>query len=199
MFQSYWLPALLGGLLLTWAGCCEPEIAGNVANSLRPQETNNWCWAAVTQMLAEHEGIDVSQCDLANHRLGRTDCCDPQSDRDACRKTDSCNRPGWLELTHVGVSFSESTAALAWDALQRQLYCRRDPIGYAYGTPGVVGHVVVVKGYVEVAGTRYVILNDPWAPCAGEERLITYEQYEDPTGTATHWRTWYNLSATPTP
>ena len=45
-------------------------------------------------------------------------------------------------------------------------------MGYAYGTPGVVGHVVVVKGYITVAGTNYVVLNDPWAPCEGTERLL---------------------------
>ncbi|KAB2835746.1 MAG: hypothetical protein F9K48_03600, partial [Candidatus Brocadia sp.] len=72
-------------------GCCDPEIAGNVPNTLRPQQTNNWCWAAVTQMLAQHVGNSVTQCDLANHRFGRTDCCNNQNPESDCPKTDACN------------------------------------------------------------------------------------------------------------
>ena len=49
-----------GILLISFylTGCCDPEIAGNVPNTLRAQQTNNWCWAATTQMLAQHVGID---------------------------------------------------------------------------------------------------------------------------------------------
>lgn len=66
-------------------------------------------------------------------------------------------------------------------------------MGFAYGTSGVVGHVVVIKGYVTVGSTSYVVLNDPWNPCVGQERLITYNEYQDPAGTATHWNTWYDI------
>jgi len=187
--------ALLLACLWTLGGCCDPEIVGSVPNSLHPQETNNWCWAAVTQMLAEHVGISVDQCDLANHRFGRTDCCDPETEESGCPKTDDCNMPGWLELDFAGVSFEESSTARSWSQIRSQLYCSDKPMGYAYGTSGVVGHVVVIKGYITVAGTDYVILNDPWSPCAGAERLITYDEYADPAGSATHWNTWYNIAA----
>lgn len=185
---------LLLAVALVLGGCCRPEIVGSVPNTLRPQQTNNWCWAAVTQMLAQHVGISVNQCDLANYRFGRTDCCNNQHTGSNCPKTDSCNTPGWLELDFAGVAFQETTAARTWEQLRSQLYCAKKPMGYAYGTPGVVGHVVVIKGYVSVGGTNYVILNDPWAPCTGSERLITYAEYADPAGSATHWRTWFNIA-----
>ena len=70
-------------------------------------------------------------------------------------------------------------------------------MGYAYGTPGVVGHVVVLKGYVTVNNTQYIVTNDPWAPCEGNEGLITYDTYADPAGASTHWSTWYNIQAKP--
>ncbi len=180
--------------LLVLGGCCNPEIVGSVPNTLRPQQTNNWCWAAVTQMLAQHVGITVTQCDLANHRFGRTDCCNDQNAGVDCPKTDSCNKPGWPELDYAGLKFSESATALSWSQVQSEIYCGKRPMGYAYGTPGVVGHVVLIKGYITVAGTNYVVLNDPWAPCTGAERLITYAEYVDPAGTATHWDTWYNIA-----
>jgi hypothetical protein len=181
-------------LLFILSGCtCNPEMIGSVTNTLRPQETNNWCWAATTQMLAQHVGISVTQCDLANHRFSKTNCCDPENAGDDCPKTDDCNTPGWLELDYAGVKFSETTTALSYADLQKEIYCDKNPMGYAYGTSGVVGHVVVIKGYVSVAGIDYVIVNDPWNPCSGSERAITYDEYADPAGTATHWRTWYNI------
>ena len=64
--------AVCGLILLFISSCCKPEVTGSVANTLRPQETNNWCWAATTQMLAAHAGVTVTQCSLANQRFGRT-------------------------------------------------------------------------------------------------------------------------------
>lgn len=174
---------------LCLGSCCNPEIIGNVPNMLRPQQTNNWCWAATTQMLAQHFDISVNQCDLANHRFGRSDCCTGD-----CPKTDSCNKPGWPELDYVGLKFSDSETPLSWANLKSQIFCSKKPMGYAYGTPGVVGHVLVIKGYVSVGTTNYLVLNDPWSPCDGSERLITYEQYQDPSGSSTHWDTFYNLA-----
>lgn len=181
------------GLPFLFSNCCKPEISGNVPSNLRSQETNNWCWAATTQMLAQHLSISVNQCDLANQRFGRTDCCDPQTAGTACPKRNECNMPGWLMLDEVGIKFNESNSALSWADLKKQIYCSKKPMGYAYGTPGVVGHVLVIKGYITLAGTNYLVLNDPWAPCTGEQRTITYDEYADPTGTSTHWRTFYNI------
>jgi hypothetical protein len=179
--------------LLFVSACCRPEISGNVPNTLRPQQTNNWCWAATTQMLSQHLGIAVNQCDLANHRFGKTNCCDLQNENNTCPKTDDCNTPGWLELDFAGVKFEETGTARAWTDMRKQLYCKKKPMGYAYGTPGVVGHVLVIKGYITLGGTEYLILNDPWSPCSGAERIITYAEYADPAGTATHWNTWFNI------
>jgi hypothetical protein len=174
--------------------CCKPEISGNVANTLRSQETNNWCWAATTQMLAQHFQINVKQCDLANHSFSKSNCCNTQTQGSSCPKTNDCNTPGWLELDFAGLKFKESGTALSWDDLKKQIFCAKKPMGYAYGTSGVVGHVLVIKGYVTVGSTKYLVLNDPWSPCVGEERLITYEQYADPAGSSTHWNTWFDIN-----
>ena len=182
---------LLAGFLL--ASCCKPELIGNVPNTLRPQETGNWCWAATTQMIAQHFGISVTQCSLANYRFGKSTCCNAQTAGTPCPKNEDCNHPDWPQLDYVGLKFSESSTALSWAKLQKQIFCSKKPMAYAYGGTGV-GHVLVVKGYVTVAGTRYLVLNDPWGPCAGEERLITYDTYVDPPGDVTHWNTWYDIA-----
>jgi len=187
--------ALLSLLSICYlGGCCRPEIIGSVPNNLRPQETNNWCWAAVTQMLSEHLGLSITQCALANHRFNKTNCCTEQTSGTPCPKTNDCNTPGWIDLDFAGAKSSESETALSWSAAKSQIYCARKPMGYAYGTPGVVGHVVVIKGYITVAGTNYVVLNDPWNPCNGTERLLEYTFYADPAGASTHWNTWYDIA-----
>ncbi len=178
--------------LLFFTGCCKPEVIGNVPNVLRPQETSLWCWAATTQMLAQHFNISVTQCDLANHRFGKTNCCTPKNQGSSCPKTDDCKKAGWLELDYAGVKFDESATALSFDDLKRQIFCSKKPMGYAYGGTGI-GHVLVIKGYVTVGGTNYLVLNDPWSPCVGAERLITYEEYKDPAGDVTHWSTFFNI------
>lgn len=182
------------GILFLTQSCCTPALIGSVNNNLRPQQTNNWCWAATTQMIAENEGISVTQCDLANHRFTKTNCCNDQPNDETCRKTNDCNDPGWLELDFVGLKFTEVGTALSWTELQKSIYCNKDVMGYAYGTSGVVGHVLVIKGYITLSGTNYVVLNDPWSPCNGEERIITYDEYVNPAGTSTHWSTWYRIS-----
>jgi hypothetical protein len=187
--RGVWLCALV---FVT--GCCKDlGIVSVLPDHVRAQETNNWCWAGTTQMLAEHFGIALTQCSLANHRFGKTNCCTPQTAGIPCPKTDDCNSPGWLELDFAGLKFSESGTALSWTKLRKQIRCKKKPMGYAYGTPGVVGHVVVVKGYLDLLGNKWVIINDPWAPCHGEVRLITYAEYADPSGTSTHWDTWFDL------
>ena len=175
--------------------CCTKQgLIGSINRSVRPQETNNWCWAAVTEMIAENEGIPIEQCDLANHRFGKTNCCDYQNEGQPCPKTNDCNTPGWLELDFAGVNFSSSATPLSFKSIKKQIYCYNNLLGFAYGTPGVVGHVVTIKGYFSMGGEDYLVLGDPWSPCQGSEDIITYDAYTDPAGTATHWMTWYGTS-----
>ncbi len=181
-------------LILSLHGCCTPsEVIGSVNNRLRPQETRNWCWAATTQMIAENEGVILSQCDIANHGLGKSNCCDYENEGEPCPKTEDCNNPGYLQFDYAGLNFKETNSALSWLNLRKNIACKKNVLGYSYGTSGVVGHVVAVKGYVSIGGTNYVVLNDPWGPCNGSERLITYDAYADPPGTSTHWSTYYDI------
>ncbi|HEX8490534.1 MAG TPA: C39 family peptidase [Chthoniobacterales bacterium] len=195
MKRKYLLPLIAVVSAFCLSGCCRPStILGNVPNTLRPQETDNWCWAATTQMLSQHLGLSITQCALANHSFNKTNCCTEQNAGTPCPKTADCNTPGWVDLDFAGAKSAESVAALTWTKLKKQIFCTKKPMGYAYGTDGVVGHVVVIKGYVSVGDTNYLLLNDPWAPCGGRERLITYEEYADPAGSSTHWNTWYDIA-----
>ena len=191
------------------AGCCRPGLSGDVPNTLRPQETNNWCWAAVTQMLGEHLGIQITQCRLANMRWGgqnefEADCCTEQKAGTPCPKTNDCDMPSAMNLRAIDAQSSRSSTALSWSNLRSQIVCAGKPMGYSYGTKNAVGHIVVIRGYAMVpkiaavrntgASVSYLVLNDPAPSCSGQQRLITYSEYVDPAGSATHWVTHYDIA-----
>ena len=193
--------------LLLIAGCCRPGLSGDVPNTLRPQETNNWCWAAVTQMLAEHLRISTNQCTLANMRFGgqnefEANCCTEQTRGTPCPKTNDCDLPSQLALAYVDMTASQSSTALSWSNIKSQIACAGKPMAYGYGTKGAVGHVVIIRGYTILPSARigggrntsYVVLNDPAPACSGQQRLITYAEYADPAGSATHWTTTYDIA-----
>jgi Peptidase_C39 like family len=190
--RSLALFAVVLAAALFIGGCCKPEIAGNVPSTLRNQETNMWCWAATTQMLAQHFSITINQCNLANDVLGRTDCCNGQNSGSNCPRVNVCAEPGWVEIDRAGLKSKTTSTGLSWEDLRKQIYCAKKPMAYAYGGTGI-GHVLIIKGYITVGNTNYVILNDPWSPCAGQERLITYAEYVDPSGSINHWETWYDV------
>jgi hypothetical protein len=139
-------------------------------------------------MVTEFLGHGRTQCDLANERFSRTDCC-----TSGCPKNAACNMPGWTMFNESNFNSTASATALSWDALRSEIFCRSRPMAYAYGPKtGGVGHVVVVSGYVEAGGIRYLSLNDPWSPCAGANRLLTYDEYSN-SATVDHWETTHEI------
>ena len=52
--------------------------------------------------------------------------------------------------------------------------------------------MMVATGYVTVGGIDYVSILDPWAPCAGDSRIITYAAYVSGSG-YTHWDDFHTI------
>jgi hypothetical protein len=159
--------------------------------ALRHQETTNWCWAATTEMIAEHLGQSIEQCELANAELQRSDCCSGD-----CPRNPMCSRPGWPKFAEIGVAFEESENPLTWDQIKNEIGTHSRPLAYAYGPKtGGVGHILVIYGFSEMGETdqdRLLHLKDPWAPCAGDDRSITYSEYNN-SGIYDHWVTFLNI------
>ena len=178
--------------LLLQVGCtCTPEVINTQAVTLRPQETSMWCWAASGEMCMDFLGTNVSQCDEANKRFGRNDCCNNPV-------PNACINGGWPEFDKYNFTFTRtSNTALTWDQVKEQIYCKRKPFAFSWhwivnGVPSG-GHMMVVRGYVSLNGTNYVYVNDPWAPNVGEQRIQTYDSYV--TGTNyTHWDDFYDIT-----
>lgn len=56
--------------------------------------------------------------------------------------------------------------------------------------------MMVAVGYATVAGTNFVTIKDPWAPCEGDVRIVTYTAYVGASG-YTHWDDFYEIRRRP--
>jgi hypothetical protein len=172
------------------AGCvCAPEPISTQAVTLRPQETSMWCWAASGEMTMDFLGGNISQCDEANKRFNRSDCCHSPVPA-------ACVNGGWPEYDKYQYAADRtSNAALSWEQVKEQIYCKKKPFAFSWHWPGGGGHMMVVSGYVALeGGGNYVYVKDPWAPNVGNEEIITYDYYVSSTGHHTHWDDFYNIT-----
>lgn len=197
MLKRYKLrSAGLVALALLYSSCCTPGPITSLPVPLHPQETSMWCWAASGQMAMHYLSNDVPQCTQANNRFGVTNCpCDQCGPNPV--QTPPCVIGGWPEFDKYGFTFKRtSDAALSWDALTKELsqdkYCGKTPVAFSWHWAGGGGHMMVAYGYVTVSATDYVAIHDPWAPCAGDTRIIPYTGYVQGTG-YTHWDDFHQI------
>jgi hypothetical protein len=191
---------LFGFTILFINNCCKPALTGSLPVSLHPQETGMWCWAASGQMVMDYLGHDVSQCVQANNRFNRTDCCSIA----LCPSPVTghlCVRGGWPEFDKYGFSFkTTSNAPLSWRDLKSQIsnqpYCKAKPFCFTWRWPGGGGHMMVARGYISLMRMNYVAVLDPWAPCVGDEYIISYDYYCESPGHHTHWNDYYDVTYT---
>jgi hypothetical protein len=193
MMAGISLPAML-----FMAGCCNPGNIGSQAVTLDAQQTSMWCWAASGKMTMDfvHSASNVQECDEANKRFGRNDCCHSPV-------PSACVNGGWPEYEKYSFTATQtSDAPLSWANLTSQIYCSRKPFAFAWHWNGGGGHMMVATGYVTIDGTQYVSVNNPWPPNAvttggGVQEVYTYDKYVG--GSAydhTHWNDYYNITYT---
>lgn len=183
-----YLSVLIAAGLVFASGCCTPNATiGSQAVVLRPQETGMWCWAASGEMCMEFLGASVTQCDEANKRFGRNDCCNSPV-------PNACVNGGWPEFDKYGFTATlTSNTALSWEDLKKQIYCAKKPFAFSWHWTGGGGHMMVVTGYAVINNVNYVSINDPWAPNVGNQRFITYAEYVSGSD-HTHWNDYYNIT-----
>lgn len=138
---------------------------------LAGQKTNMWCWATGFNMAAGFKGTVVAQCDQANHRFGRNDCCNNPTPV-------ACVQGGWPEHNWANFNVVETPwgVALTFDQLKQEIIAER-PVTFAWGWTGGGGHIMVARGYRSDATGNWVYINDPWPVNAGESRWITYADF----------------------
>lgn len=196
MWKTLLRAFVLYSVVITTASCCKPGPRVSLPVTLHPQETRMWCWAASGQMVMDYLGNNVSQCVQANNRFGRNDC--PCSQCTNPINNPPCVSGGWPEFGKYGFEFMRtSNAPLPWAALKKELStktrCGRTPVAFSWHWNGGGGHMMVVVGYQTVGGTNYVKILDPWGPCAGDDRIITYDYYVSSPPHHTHWDDFYAI------
>ena len=181
------LPEIMMVTLLS--ACCTPDPnLGSVNLTSTDQHQSNWCWAASGEMTMEFLGSgSIQQCDEANKRFGRTDCCNSPT-------PSACNNGGWPEFDKYGFKADHtSDAPLSWDDVKRQIYCSKKGFCNTWHWSGGGGHMMVISGYMTLDGTSYVYLRDPLPVGTGSSRWITYAAYVSGPG-YTHWDDYYNIT-----
>lgn len=138
---------------------------------VQPQQESEWCWAAVSTSINHfyNPASTVSQCQVVNEQLGRSDCCtDPSSS--------NCNQPGYLDqaLQYLGNLSSEKGQGTYQDAVQA-LNAGTPPC-IRIGWSGGGGHFIGVKG---CEPNNFVLVTDP----ISGDSAVTYDalttgQYE---------------------
>ena len=191
-FLSVVLPAVLAAFVA--AGCCTPSaIIGSQPVALEGQHTSMWCWAASGQMTMNFLGASpaVQQCDEANKRFGRTDCCNSPTPGD-------CVVGGWPEYSKYGFSADRTAdTALTFAQVKDQLYCKKKPVAFTWHWDGGGGHMMVLTGYAVIGGTEYVTINNPWpwsTTGGGVQSVLLYSDYVSDPGDHTHWDDFYNIT-----
>jgi hypothetical protein len=187
----------LGAALFT-VGCCNPANIGSQPVTLDAQQTGMWCWAASGKMTMDflHPPSNVQECDEANKRFGRTDCCN-------ATVPDACVNGGWPEYEKYSFTSNQtSESPMSWSDLQSQIYCSRKPIAFSWHWNSGGGHMMVATGYVTIDGTNYVSVNNPLpvnssVSGGGAQEIYTYDKYVGgPSYDHTHWNDYYNITYT---
>lgn len=193
---------------------CVPGSSSFLSVPMHGQRTNQWCWAASGQMIMDYLGSDVAQCTQANDRFARTDCCNDGGGTCGTIWNDivyiinhsPCINPGWPDFGNYGFDATILNGALSWTDLRKQLsdapHCRRTPVGFSWGWSGGGGHMMVARGYATMdlpffGQWDFVQIRDPWPPCSGDSKFITYDEYVERTGDHEHWSDYYNIRRRP--
>jgi len=165
---------------------CNPPSEWYLSVTLRGQETSSWCWAASGEMIMEHMGASIEQCDEANKRFGRNDCCE--------RLPWECINGGWPEFTKYGFTSSHtSNTALKWKQVKGQIYCEKKPFAFSWKYHGGGGHMMVAIGYTMFEGTSWVYVNNPEPWGVGNTEWIPYESYVSGSYYS-HWDDFYDVT-----
>lgn len=170
-----------------WLVGVDMPLQASLNVTLRPQQTNKWCWAASGQMVMEYLGYPVQQCTEANAEFGRTDCCGAPT-------PGACVRGGWPEFGRYGFTFKRTSGqALTWLQIQKEIADGRRPVAFSWGWEGGGGHMMVLIGYATVGDVNYVEIDDPWPPNQGDHRFITYDYFVESPGDHRHWDDFYEI------
>lgn len=121
-----------------------------------PQQTQVWCWAAVSEMLLRYANAPRMQCEIVGTWV-RTNCCDAQIAQAYCLHGAPSLQVIQQTLLGFGNIRTQLTGPMSFEQIKQTIASGR-PIIAAYSN-SFSGHVVVIHGYDE-RGNIHII--DPY-------------------------------------
>ena len=134
-----------------------PRSAGT-GFKIQPQEQTNWCWAALTTIIARFydSSSTESQCNVVNREFGRSDCCN-----DPARSDDKqCNQGGYPEssLPKTGNLRRHSFSPTPFTGVQDEVIAGQ-PLGVRINWSGGGAHALSIAAY---SRPNWIYTQDPW-------------------------------------
>ena len=123
------------------------------------EDRDNWCWAACAQMILYKLGDhNVQQCQIAGRYFQGELCCqDPES----CDRTLSEGQITPM-FTKSQIHSSLVGRHLAFQEIQNEVTEHRPlAAGIKWNGSATLGHLVVLRGWLIVFGSKFVFVNDP--------------------------------------
>jgi hypothetical protein len=155
-------------LALPASRCPAREVSPIIAPIAK--EANNWCWAASDKMvlgfLKRNPGY-VRQCDVANTRLNRSDCCSSPS---------LCDVVGAPTLDRYGYTMAEKSSALFFEAqLVPEILANR-PFIFEWRWLDGTSHLMVGTGAEIINGNIKMVARNN-SNGHGDFAWIRYDEY----------------------
>jgi len=169
------------------AGELAPDIGGAIPArvipfTLQQQQQTQWCWSAVSVSISVHYRPSSSwtQCRLANQELSQTTCCSDGS-------SSICNEPRSLAsaLTHTSSLLQGPLTPLSFNDIKREIDAGR-LVGCRVQWPDGSGHFVVISGYKDEQGVRWIEVRDPSDASRADYTFTSFLNQYRLTGTCTH-------------
>jgi hypothetical protein len=152
--------------------------SATVEFSVKHQETENWCWAAVASSVFNFfkKQDALSQCKLASEFSPNSDCC---SDANAA----GCDVERHLEdiLRRTGNFRAMNSSFLSGEEIQDELSQHGAPIACTIQWTDLNRHYVVITGISEANGTFKVDVKDPLFE-SGTYEWMTFATAYQPVG-----------------
>lgn len=185
MIQKKMLCTALIGLASTGT-----VVATTLSYDHQQQEHSLWCWLATARNVLTTLGKTVTQCELANWSLDRTDAC---GNKEFSWKHPA-NTPGPLYggkrgvdsmLKEVGIGSYPYDYPVGWNGIKINIDRGRPVIAQWEWTFLPTSHLVTIFGYTEEGGENYVNYSDPF-PDEGKKYAKYSWVREGGEGTRTH-------------
>jgi len=150
------------------------------------QELDNWCWCACVAATHNHASpyTRITQCEVANYGLKRTDCCNLHLSPHPC---DKGGAPADA-LQKFGNFKSNSNSKPSFDTVMSEIR-NGCPILVGYARPGTTtGHAILIDEYrlkpdhVKNPAGRIVVYKDPFYPTAQQVKSAIWDKFETEIG-----------------